>query len=159
MLNVRLIAVGKLRERYLAEGCAEYQKRLGAFCRLELIELPEARLAEKPSEAQIEAALSKEAEQILERAKGSYLIALCVEGRAMASEALSERLSKLTVDGISAVSFVIGSSFGLSPKVKAAADLCLSMSEMTFPHQLMRLMLFEQLYRAFSIASGGKYHK
>ena len=159
MLNVRLIAVGKLRERYLAEGCAEYQKRLGAFCRLELVELPEARLAEKPSEAQIEAALSKEAEQVLERAKGSYLIALCVEGRAMPSKALSERLSKLAVDGISAVSFVIGSSFGLSPRVKAAADLCLSMSEMTFPHQLMRLMLLEQLYRAFSITVGGKYHK
>ena len=159
MLNVRLIAVGKLRERSLAEGCAEYQKRLGAFCRLELVELPEARLAEKPSEAQIEAALSKEAEQVLERAKGSYLIALCVEGRAMPSKALSERLSKLAVDGISAVSFVIGSSFGLSPRVKAAADLCLSMSEMTFPHQLMRLMLLEQLYRAFSITAGGKYHK
>ena len=159
MLNVRLIAVGKRRERYLAEGCAEYQKRLGAFCRLELVELPEARLAEKPSEAQIEAALSKEAEQVLERAKGSYLIALCVEGRAMPSKALSERLSKLAVDGISAVSFVIGSSFGLSPRVKAAADLCLSMSEMTFPHQLMRLMLLEQLYRAFSITAGGKYHK
>ena len=159
MLNVRLIAVGKLRERYLAEGCAEYQKRLGAFCRLELVELPEARLAEKPSEAQIEAALSKEAEQVLERAKGSYLIALCVEGRAMPSKALSERLSKLAVDGTSAVSFVIGSSFGLSPRVKAAADLCLSMSEMTFPHQLMRLMLLEQLYRAFSITAGGKYHK
>lgn len=159
MLNVRIIAVGKLKERYLTEGCAEYQKRLGAFCRLEMAELPEVRLPDSPSEAQIRAALSKEGAQILEKAKGSFLVSLCVEGEGMTSPAFSKLLSKISVEGQSAVSFAIGSSCGLSQEVKAASSLCLSVSEMTFPHQLMRLMLLEQLYRAFSIAAGGKYHK
>lgn len=159
MLKVRIIAVGRLKERYLAEGCAEYLKRLGAFCRPELIELEEARLPERPSPKRIEAALAAEAGRILEKAAGGAVVALCVEGEPVSSEQLSERLARMAVGGTSALSLVIGSSHGLSERVKQAAVWRLSMSRMTFPHQLARLMLLEQLYRAFSISAGTKYHK
>lgn len=159
MLNLRIITVGKLKERYLTDGCAEYLKRLSAFAKVQLIELDESRLPERPSAAQIEAALAEEGKKILEKAKGSAIIALCIEGEQLSSEGLSALLSKWTVQGESAVSLVIGSSFGLSDQVKQTAKFRLSMSKMTFPHQLARLMLCEQLYRACSIASGGKYHK
>lgn len=159
MRNIRIIAVGRLKEKYLADGCAEYQKRLSAFGKVQVSELEEARLPDKPSSGQIAAALAAEGERILEKAKGSALIALCVEGEPLSSEQLASKLDELEVKGAGAVSFAIGSSFGLSQRVKEAAVLQLSFSRMTFPHQLMRLMLAEQLYRACSISAGMKYHK
>ena len=159
MRNIRLITVGKLKESYLSQGCAEYLKRLSAYAKVQVVELDETRLPERPSQAQIDAALAAEGEKILDKAKGSALIALCVEGELLSSEQLAAKLDALEVQGNSAISLVIGSSFGLDEAVKKAAVLRLSFSRMTFPHQLMRLMLCEQLYRACSISAGGKYHK
>ncbi|MEA5135422.1 MAG: 23S rRNA (pseudouridine(1915)-N(3))-methyltransferase RlmH [Candidatus Fimivivens sp.] len=159
MRNIRLITVGKLKESYLSQGCAEYLKRLSAYAKVQVIELDETRLPERPSQAQIDAALAAEGEKILDKAKGSVLIALCVEGELLSSEQLAAKLDALEVQGNSAISLIIGSSFGLDEAVKKAAVLRLSFSRMTFPHQLMRLMLCEQLYRACSISAGGKYHK
>ncbi|MDF3003646.1 MAG: hypothetical protein K0S22_118 [Oscillospiraceae bacterium] len=159
MRNIRLITVGKLKESYLSQGCAEYLKRLSAYAKVQVIELDETRLPERPSQAQIDAALAAESEKILDKAKGSAVIALCVEGDLLSSEQLAAKLDALEVQGNSAISLVIGSSFGLDEAVKKAAVLRLSFSRMTFPHQLMRLMLCEQLYRACSISAGGKYHK
>ncbi len=158
MMNVNVIAVGKLKESYLRDGCAEYCKRLQAFCRIQVIEIPEHRLPEKPSQSEISAALEAEGKAILQKAKG-MIIPLCIEGKEISSEALSEVLQKYAVSGVSEISFVIGSSFGLSESVKSAGGLRLSMSKMTFPHQLARMMLLEQVYRAFSIAAGTRYHK
>lgn len=159
MRNIRIITVGKLKERYLTDGCAEYIKRLSAFGKAQIIELDEVRLPEKPSQSQIDSALDSEGEKILEKAKGSALIALCIEGDMLSSEQLAKKLDEIEQRGAGALSFAIGSSFGLSPKVKAAAALRLSVSRMTFPHQLMRLMLTEQIYRACCISAGTKYHK
>ena len=159
MRNIRIIAVGRIKERYLSDGCAEYIKRFSTFGKVQVIELDEARLPEKPSAGQITAALDSEGERILEKASGSALVALCVEGDMLSSEQLAAKLDSLEVNGAGAISFAIGSSFGLSDKVKRAAVARVSFSRMTFPHQLMRLMLTEQLYRACMISSGGKYHK
>ena len=159
MLNIHIFCVGKLKEKFYIEASAEYLKRLSAYCKLDLQELPEERLPDKPSQGQIDAALDAEGDKILEKAKGSALIALCIEGDLLSSEKLAAKLDALEVNGAGAVSFAIGSSFGLAPKVKNAAVLRLSFSRMTFPHQLMRLMLTEQLYRACSISAGMKYHK
>lgn len=157
MLHIQLIAVGKLKESYLRDACAEYQKRLSRFCSFQLTELDEARLPERPSEKQIAQGLEAEGAAILSRCRGT-VIALCIEGKPLSSEAFSRKLSEIGLSD-SAVTLVIGSSHGLSPAVKAQASLRLSMSEMTFPHQLARVMVLEQVYRAFQIQSGGKYHK
>ena len=157
-MQVQLIAVGKLKEEWLRSGFAEYEKRLGRFCKFRLTELPESRLPDDPNPAQIRAALAQEGEAILAAAKGR-IIAMCIEGKMLSSEQLAQTLIQSGISGGSAVTFVIGSSFGLADEVKQRADLRLSMSPMTFPHQLARVMLAEQLYRAFQIGSGGKYHK
>lgn len=160
MLNVMVACVGKLKEAYWRDACAEYTKRLSGFCRLQIVEVAEERLPDSPSAAQITAALEEEGHRLLSRIPaGAAVIALCIEGKSISSEMLSEQLSKWTVDGVSHVAFVIGGSFGLSPLVKETAKLRLSMSAMTFPHQLARVMVLEQLYRALQISSGGKYHK
>lgn len=160
MLNVTVACVGKLKEAYWRDACAEYTKRLSGFCRLQIVEVAEERLPDSPSVAQITAALEEEGHRLLSRIPaGAAVIALCIEGKSISSEMLSEQLSKWTVDGVSHVVFVIGGSFGLSPLVKETAKLRLSMSAMTFPHQLARVMVLEQLYRALQISSGGKYHK
>lgn len=160
MLNITLICVGKLKERFYREAAAEYEKRLRTSCRLELLELNEERLPERPSSAQIEAALEKESRRILEKVpKNAAIIALCVEGGLMSSEELAERLDAFAVGGASSLCFVIGGSYGLHPSVKQAARLRLSMSPMTFPHHLARVMVLEQIYRAFQISAGTKYHK
>lgn len=161
MLNVNIIAVGKLKESFLREACAEYAKRLGAFCRLNIVELPERRLPENPSEKEIAAALAAEGkamENILS-GKDCYNITMCIEGKQLSSVGFAEKISGITVSGKSVLNIVIGSSFGISEDVKRTSDLRLSMSEMTFPHQLARVMVLEQLYRAFRILNGGKYHK
>ncbi len=145
MVKVNFVCVGKLKEGYLREACAEYTKRLSRFCRTEIFELPEKNT---PKE---------EAEGILRAAKG-YVIALAVEGRGCSSETFAAKLKALCDRG-EEITFVIGSSCGLDGKVKTAANELLSFSEMTFPHQLMRVILFEQVYRAFMINGGGEYHK
>ncbi|MBQ9551910.1 MAG: 23S rRNA (pseudouridine(1915)-N(3))-methyltransferase RlmH [Clostridia bacterium] len=159
-MNVTVICLGKLKEQYLKDACDEYLKRLGAFCRCKVVELAPVKLADNPSQAQITAALKREAEQIREKIpKGAAVFALCIEGKMLNSEQFSERLQSAAVQGGADVVFLIGSSFGLDEDLKKEAQFRLSMSPMTFPHQLARVMLLEQIYRAFQIASGGKYHK
>ena len=159
MNRIQILCVGKLKEAYWRDACREYEKRLSAFCKCETVEIPESRLPESPSASQIASALQKEGETLLQKAKGSTLIALCVEGKQKTSPELAKEIETLSLRGEGNISFVIGSSFGLSPQVKEAAWLRLSFSEMTFPHQLARVMLLEQIYRSFQILSGGKYHK
>lgn len=161
MLNVNLITVGKLKENYLREACAEYSKRLNAFCKLTITEIPESRLPENPSEKEIFTALANEGKAIsaLLSGKGCCNIAMCIEGKQLSSEKLAEKIGSISVEGKSALNIVIGSSHGISEDVKKQSDLRLSMSEMTFPHQLARVMVLEQIYRAFQILNGGKYHK
>ena len=159
MLRVQLMAVGRLKESYFAAACAEYEKRLRPYCRLEILELPECRKGQDPSPAEIDAALDREAEAILRAVpRQARLCALCVEG----SQTDSPGFARLLEDGAQktgSLCFVIGSSDGLHRRVKDAAAEKLSMSKMTFPHHLARVMLLEQLYRGFQILSGGKYHK
>ena len=160
MLNVKLICVGRMREKYYIEAFAEYAKRLGAYCRFECQELAEQRLGDTPSEAEIAAALEKEGAEILRAVPGdAFLVALCVEGRSLPSEAMARLIAERASSGKPKLCFVVGGSFGLSPAVKARADLRLSMSAMTFPHHLARVMLAEQISRGFKINEGSKYHK
>ena len=161
MQNIDLICLGKLNAAYCAQGVAEYQKRLAAFCRFRIVELPEETIHEKnASEALIEKALKKEGQAVLSNVKkGAGIVALCVEGRALSSEELAEFIARRALEGAGDLAFVIGSSHGLSPQVKEAAALRFSMGRITLPHQLARLVLCEQIYRAFSINAGAKYHK
>ena len=160
MLSIRLICVGKLREQFYVDAFAEYSKRLSAYCKFECIELNETKLGASPSDKEIAAALDKEAGDI-ERAigKDAYVIAMCVEGRQLKSEDFARRINELAVSGRGRLCFVVGGSFGLSPKIKQRADMRLGMSEMTFPHHLARVMLAEQIYRACTINAGTQYHK
>ncbi len=158
MYSIKLIAVGKLKEEYLRAASLEYSKRLQAFCSLKIIEVDECRLSDKPSQKEIENALENEAKTIMKHASG-YIIPMCIEGKQMKSSDFSEKISNIAVTGSSEISFIIGSSYGLSDKIKSMADFKMSMSEMTFPHQLARIMLLEQIYRAFMISSGKSYHK
>lgn len=160
MLSVRLICVGKLKEKFYREACSEYEKRLKGYCKLEIIELNEQRLPERPAQAEIDAALAREADAI--RAKvpnGAMLIAMCIEGKEMSSEGLARTLTERMNGGVSNICVVIGGSCGLDEQLKRSATLRLSMSPMTFPHHLARVMVLEQIYRALNIAAGGKYHK
>ena len=160
MQRVTLISVGKLKERFYAEAAAEYVKRLGRYCKLTVMELPEERLPESPSPAQVEAALEREAAAIRSRLPASAgLIALCVEGRMQSSEELAQLMETWAGRGEKQLVFLIGGSFGLHESVKAEARVKLSMSPMTFPHHLARVMLLEQIYRAYQINAGTKYHK
>ena len=160
MQKVSLLCVGKLKERFFAQAAEEYAKRLQRFCRLEICELPEARLPDNPSPAQIDAALAREAELI--RAKlppAACVVALCVEGSLCSSEALAQKIAGWATAGDSHLVFVIGGSLGLSEAVLRRADLLWSFSDLTFPHQLMRMMLLEQIYRGYRILQGEPYHK
>ena len=160
MLNVQVIAVGKVSQSWMREGCAEYIKRLGAFCKLSVIEIDECRLPDNPSQAQIKAGILAEGESIIQKIPaGSYVVSMCIEGKHLDSQALAKQMQDLPVYGKSTITFIIGGSHGLSERVKVLSHLRLSMSAMTFPHQLARVMLLEQLYRAFSINNGNKYHK
>ena len=158
MLTVRFITIGTLKEAYLKEAVAEYQKRLSGFCRIEEVTLKEARLPDRPSESEIKAALEAEAKAIMEAIPPrAYAVALCVEGTQFSSPDLAKKLEKVC-DTASDVCFVIGSSYGLSERVKRRADARVSFSKMTFPHGLMRVILTEQIYRAFTIMRGEPYH-
>ena len=161
MLTVNLITVGKLKESYLREACAEYSKRLGAFCKINIIELNESRLPDNPSDKEITNALSAEGKNVLGYLNGKdcFNIAMCIEGKQLSSEKLADKISQISVDGKSTLNFVIGSSCGIAEEIKKLCHFRLSMSEMTFPHQLARVMILEQIYRAFQINNGGKYHK
>ena len=159
MLTVTVVCIGKCKEKYWRDACAEYAKRLTGFCRFSIVELEESRVPEKASPAQIEQALQEEGKRILSKTGDAVLISLCIEGKELSSPDLSKTLQKLAIDGNSKVCFAIGGSWGLSEEVKRASRLKLSMSPMTFPHQLARVMLCEQVYRAFPIAQDGKYHK
>lgn len=160
MVTISVLCVGKLKERYWRDACEEYEKRLGAFCKLRLIEVAEERLPDNPSAAQIAATVEAEGKRLLAQvAKDAVVIALCVEGRAMDSPSLSQYIEEATVGGASHIALVIGGSYGLSDEVKSRARLRFSMSALTFPHQLARVMLLEQLYRSFQISKNTKYHK
>lgn len=161
MLNIRIISVGKLKERFYIDAANEYIKRLAGYCKTETVEIPEYRLpTERAARAQIESALEKECAAINGKLPdGALTIALCVEGRELDSPGLAEVLSECAGSGASRLCFIIGGSFGLHENVKDRADIKLSLSKMTFPHNLARVVLLEQLYRAFKIIEGGKYHK
>ena len=160
MQRVTVLCVGKLKEKFYLEAAAEYVKRLQRFCKLELVELPESRLPESPSPAEVQRALAAEAVAIRERLpKGGAVIALCIEGKPCSSVELSRRMEELAVAGKTQLTFLIGGSVGLDEGLKRQADWRLSMSPRTFPHHLARIMLLEQIYRAYQISAGTKYHK
>ncbi len=160
MLEITLLTVGKLKEKFYLSAAAEYEKRLKAYCRFSIVELPETRLPDDPSPAEIAAGLEKEAALILGKLpKNAWFCVLTPEGKNLSSEALAEKMAQVKVSGKSAIYFLIGSSFGIAPQVKAAANFQLSMGAMTFPHHLARIMVLEQIYRAEAIQAGSKYHK
>ena len=160
MLEITLLTVGKLKEKFYLSAAAEYEKRLKAYCRFSIIELPETRLPDDPSSAEISAGLDKEATLILGKIpKNAWFCVLTPEGKNLSSEELAEKMAQVKLSGKSAICFLIGSSFGMTPQVKAAADFKLSMGKMTFPHHLARIMVLEQIYRAEAIQAGSKYHK
>lgn len=159
MLRIRLIVTGNLKEAYWRAAAAEYEKRLGAYAKVEVVELKESRLPENPSQIEIDTALSREAEAIMAAIpQRAYTVALCVEGKQLSSEQLSQKLDTV-MQNYGDLCLIIGSSHGLDPRIKAAADFRLSVSALTFPHQMMRVLLLETVYRSLSILHGGKYHK
>lgn len=160
MFDITLIVMGKLKEKFYLSAAAEYEKRLRGYCSFKLIELPEHRLPEDPSPAEIQAGLDKEAEQIFAKIpKGAWLCIFTPEGKILSSEDFAAKLKDVKNMGKSSACFLIGSSFGISQRVKDKADFKLSMGKMTFPHHLARIMVLEQLYRAEAIQAGSKYHK
>ncbi len=160
MFDITLICMGKLKEKFYLSAAAEYEKRLKGYCNFHLLELPEVRLPEDPSPAEISAGLEKEADTIMAKIpKGSWFCVFTPEGKLQSSEELAAKLKDVKLSGKSSACFLIGSSFGMAPRIKQMADFKLSMSPMTFPHHLARIMVMEQLYRAEAIQSGSKYHK
>lgn len=160
MFSVTLITVGKLKEKFYLSAASEYEKRLKGYCQFQIIELPETKLPEDPSPAQIQAGLEKEAEQIICKIpKGAWFCVFTPEGKLLSSVQLAQKLQNVKLSGKSNACFLIGSSFGMAQQVKDLADYRLSMSPMTFPHHLARIMVLEQLYRAEAIQAGSKYHK
>ena len=160
MFEITLIAMGKLKEKFYLSAAAEYEKRMKGYCSFRILELPEVRLPEDPSPAEIAAGLEKEADLILTKIpKGAWFCVLTPEGKLLSSEALADKMASVKLSGKSSACFLIGSSFGMAPRIKEKADFRLSMSPMTFPHHLARVMVLEQLYRAEAIQAGSKYHK
>lgn len=160
MLDITLITVGKLKEKFYQDAASEYEKRLKSYCNFKIIELPEFRLSDNPSQSEITAGLEKEAVQILTKIpKNAWFCVLTPEGKLLSSEALATKFAELKLSGKSSICFLIGSSFGIAQRVKDTSDFRLSMSPMTFPHHLARIMVLEQIYRAESIQAGSKYHK
>lgn len=159
MISVNIVCVGKLKEQYLKDGCAEYLKRLKSFSKANIIEVSEERAGDNPSQSEINAVIEKEGRRIIEKIpKGSIVIPLCIEGKELSSPELSEEIEKISLD-YSSIAFIIGGSFGLSDEVKSLGKIKLSFGKITLPHQLARLVLLEQIYRAFSISNNSKYHK
>ena len=159
MIKITLITLGKLKEKYLNEAVKEYTKRLSAYAKLDIIELEPVKLPDKPSRSEIENALLKESELILKKIpQNSEIITLCVEGQELSSPDFAKKIGNLEAMGKS-ITLIIGSSYGLSENIKKQSHLRLSLSQMTFPHQLFRVLLLEQVYRAFKINEGSQYHK
>lgn len=160
MFAITLITVGKLKEKFYLSAAAEYEKRLKGFCSFTMLELPEVRLPDAPSPAEISAGLEREAEQIVAKIpKGAWFCVFTPEGKLLSSEQLAQKLKDVKLMGKSSACFLIGSSFGMAERIKKMADFQLSISPMTFPHHLARIMVLEQLYRAEAIQAGSKYHK
>ena len=160
MFDITMITMGKLKEPFYISAAQEYAKRLKGYCNFQLLELPEHRLPEDPSPAEISVGLEKEADMILQKIpKGTWFCVLTPEGKTLSSETFAEKLKEVKLSGRSSACFLIGSSFGISSRIKQKADLKLSMGPMTFPHHLARIMVLEQLYRAEAIQAGSKYHK
>lgn len=160
MMNVQLIVLGKLKEKYMKDFANEYEKRLSAYCKMTVVELEPVKLSDNPSQSEIDNALAKETKMIKDKIpKNSFIFSMCIEGKQMSSEELSQKMEDIALSGKNSVVFIIGNSFGLSKEIKQMSDFRFSMSKMTFPHKLARIMLTEQLYRGFSISNNGKYHK
>lgn len=160
MLTVNLICVGKLKEKYWTMAIAEYEKRLSAFCKFNIIEVNEEKISDNPSENQIQNTVDHEGERIEAKLKkNSFVVSMCIEGKLISSPDLSQMIEKASVDGYSSINFIIGGSWGISERVKNLSNAKISMGRMTFPHQLARIMLVEQIYRAFQISSHTQYHK
>lgn len=160
MQTVNIICIGKIKEKYWTEAIKEYTKRLTPFCKFNIIELDEEKVNSNPNRTQIKAVLDAEGKRIISKlAKNSYVIPMCIEGKQLSSIELADKMSEIVLSGKSSIDFIIGGSWGLSDEVKGKADFKLSMSKMTFPHQMARVVLCEQIYRAFEINSNGKYHK
>lgn len=159
MIKITLITLGKLKEKYLREASLEYEKRLSRYCKLDIIELEPVRLSERPSQSEIDSALQREAEMIIKKIpESTQVYSLCVEGKPLSSEEFAKKNDSLINSG-RGLTFIIGSSYGLDEQVKKLSDFRLSLSQMTFPHQLFRIMLLEQIYRSFKINEGSTYHK
>lgn len=160
MQTINIICIGKIKEKYWTDAISEYKKRLSAFCKLNITELAEEKTYNNPNPAQIQSILDAEGKRILSKVSDSdYVIEMCIEGRIISSPDLAEKLSDTALSGRSTVDFIIGGSWGLSDDIKRRSDFRLSMSKMTFPHQMARVVLCEQIYRAFEINNNGKYHK
>ena len=160
MLTIQILCVGKMSQKWFQSGADEYKKRLNGYCKFNLIELNEFRLPDSPSPAEIAAALNKEAIQICEKMpKNAWFCVFTLEGKLLSSEQLADKIANIKISGKSNLCFLIGSSYGISETLKSKADFKLSMSPMTFPHHLARIMVLEQLYRAEAIQAGSKYHK
>ena len=159
-MKITLITVGKIKEKYFTDAIAEYAKRLSSYCKLEIIEVADEKTPDSASEALENQIKEKEGERILSKVPDSaYVVALAIEGKQLSSEDLADKMEKWNVNGISHLVFIIGGSLGLTPKVLNRADFKLSFSKMTFPHQLMRVVLLEQIYRSFRIRNNEPYHK
>ncbi|KPU27213.1 hypothetical protein TR13x_06535 [Caloranaerobacter sp. TR13] len=159
-MNITIISVGKIKEKYLNDGIKEFSKRLSKYCKLKLIEVSDEKAPENLSEAEMEIVKKKEGERILSKLnESSYIITLCIDGKSLSSEEFSKKLDSLALSGNSNITFIIGGSLGLSQEVINKSHFKLSFSKMTFPHQLMKLILLEQVYRAFRISRGQPYHK
>lgn len=159
-MKVKVVTVGKLKEKYLKDGIAEYQKRLTRFCKLEMVELADEKTPDRASQAENQLILEKEGERILAKiSEREFVIVLAIEGQQFPSEDFSKLVEDTTLKGFSDITFVIGGSLGLSSSVKKRANLLMSFGKLTLPHQLMRLVLMEQIYRTFMIQQGSPYHK
>lgn len=160
MFDIVLIVMGKLKEKFYISAAEEYEKRMKGYCQFKIIELPEVRLPDSPTAAEISSGLEKEADMILSKIpKGAWFCTLTPEGKMLTSEALADKMRSIKLSGKSSACFLIGSSFGIAQRIKEMADFKLSMSPMTFPHHLARIMVLEQLYRSEAIQAGSKYHK
>lgn len=159
-MKIKIITVGKVKENFFRDAISEYSKRLSRYCNLEIIEVPDEMTPDKASDTENAIILKKEGDRILSKIKDSeYIITLEIEGKKVSSEKLAEKISSVCLSGVSTVTFIIGGSLGLCDEVKKKSDYALSFSDMTFPHQLMRVILLEQIYRAFKINSNEPYHK
>lgn len=159
-MKITVISVGKLKEKYLKDAIAEYAKRLGKYCKLELLEVADEKIPDNAGSAAESAVRAKEGERILKFVRDdAYVITLEIDGTQLSSESLSERIENLGIQGKSHIIFIIGGSIGLGEEVRGRSDFALSFSKMTFPHQLMRVILLEQIYRSFRIINGEPYHK